>query len=211
MQIVEVLQQMKTRIRTAGMVALFAIVLTACTSTQGSLPATTGQSSSTSVDMVDSAMEEGADKPMSMESGEAMQMEQRDSMMKEDPANGESMDAEQHDAMMDGREPKAMSEQRYTDYSPAVLERATRTGRAVLFFKANWCPTCAAADAEFRANLEEIPADVTVLRVDYDTAKELKTKLRITYQHTFVQVDGNGDQIARWNGGGLRELRSSLK
>jgi hypothetical protein len=34
-----------------------------------------------------------------------------------------------------------------------------------------------------------------VFKTDYDTQKELKTKYKITYQHTFVLVDEAGDAI----------------
>jgi thioredoxin 1 len=47
---------------------------------------------------------------------------------------------------------------------------------------------------------------ITVLVVNYDKARDLKEKYHITYQHTFVQIDGNGDKLAVWNGGGVDTL-----
>lgn len=93
---------------------------------------------------------------------------------------------------------------RYEDYSAKNLSDAiTRTDRIVLFFAAlAWCPSCQAADKDFKANLDKLPKDVTVLIVNYDIEKELKSKYAITMQDTFVQVDSKGQEITRWNGGG---------
>lgn len=100
----------------------------------------------------------------------------------------------------------------YKDYSTSSLAEATKNdGKAVLFFWAAWCPYCKTANAEFLANLDKIPSNVTVLKTNYDTERELKIKYGITYQHTFVQVDAQGNQIAKWNGGGIQELLNNLK
>ena len=64
---------------------------------------------------------------------------------------------------------------------------------------------------EFNANLDRIPEDVIVLKTDYDSQKELKKKYGITYQHTFVLVDDEGNEIKTWNGGGIEELISNTK
>jgi thioredoxin 1 len=56
-----------------------------------------------------------------------------------------------------------------------------------------------------------LPADVVVFKTDYDTEKELKKKYGITYQHTFVLVDNEGNSIKKWNGGGVKELIEELK
>lgn len=93
---------------------------------------------------------------------------------------------------------------RYVDYSQDSFTKATTSkGKAVLFFAAlKWCPSCQAADKDFKANFSKVPQDVTILKVDYDTAKDMKQKYAITMQDTFVQVDSNGKEITRWNSGG---------
>ncbi|MCA9373330.1 thioredoxin family protein, partial [Candidatus Woesebacteria bacterium] len=101
-------------------------------------------------------------------------------------------------------------------YTATALAQAS-TGRRVLFFYANWCPTCRPADADFSANLEKFPADLTVVRVNYNDTdtdaeeKSLAEKYGITYQHTFVQIDADGNELARWNGGQTAELLANLK
>lgn len=104
----------------------------------------------------------------------------------------------------------------YLPYSPSVLASQAGTKR-VLYFYANWCPTCRPVDAELTQRSGEIPPGVTIIRVNYndtDTDEEekaLAAKYAITYQHTFVQIDENGNALATWNGGGLSELAANLK
>lgn len=99
----------------------------------------------------------------------------------------------------------------YVDYSETALSQATSKGKAVLFFHAAWCPTCKAANEAFLKNADQIPANVTILKTDYDTQTALKQKYAITYQHTFVQVNENGDELAKWNGGDIEELKNNIK
>ena len=98
----------------------------------------------------------------------------------------------------------------YFDYSPAAYTAAADKKR-VLYFYATWCPTCGVANQDFTVNAAQIPPDVVIFRTDYDRETTLKTKYGVTYQHTFVQVDKNGNELAKWNGGGLPELLRNLK
>ena len=87
----------------------------------------------------------------------------------------------------------------YEAYAPEKLSRA-ETGRVVLFFRASWCPTCRAVDKDIRAHLGDIPADLSILDVDYDNSSALKQKYGVTYQHTFVEVDKDGNLLKKWTG-----------
>lgn len=91
-----------------------------------------------------------------------------------------------------------MAKGSYEVYSPEKLALAN-TGKAVLFFRASWCPTCKTLDADIRAHLNEIPAGFTILNVDYDNSSALKQKYGVTYQHTLVQVDAQGNRIVKWD------------
>jgi thiol-disulfide isomerase/thioredoxin len=108
------------------------------------------------------------------------------------------------------------SQGRYTPYSSETFTNVT-TSRRVLFFYANWCPTCKPADESFAQNITKIPADVTLIRVNYNDTdteqaeKELAKKYGVTYQHTFVQIDEQGNEVAKWNGGKIEELLKNLK
>ena len=70
----------------------------------------------------------------------------------------------------------------------------------VLFFNAAWCSTCKEARENLEADPAAIPAGLTIVKVDYDDSDELKQKYGVTVQHTFVQVDADGNEIAKWNG-----------
>lgn len=83
--------------------------------------------------------------------------------------------------------------------------------KRVLFFHASWCPTCKVANQEFTNNFNNIPIDIVVFKTDYDNESALKQKYGITYQHTFVYVDGDGDELAKWNGGAIVELIANTK
>lgn len=85
----------------------------------------------------------------------------------------------------------------YSDYEASKLSNAEH-GTVILFFNANWCPTCVAANKNFSGSTP--PDGLTVLKVDYDDSTELKRKYGVTYQHTFVQVDKTGKLIKKWNG-----------
>jgi len=108
------------------------------------------------------------------------------------------------------------SSKQYLPYTKEVLESAGST-RRVLFFYASWCPTCIPANADFEKNSSMLPSDVTVIRVNYsdpdtDTEeKALATKYGITYQHTYVQIDSEGNEVTKWNGGSVKELLAKIK
>ena len=78
-------------------------------------------------------------------------------------------------------------------------------GPTVLFFNADWCPLCRADLADIDARISDL-GDVTVVVVDYDHAGDLKTKYGVTYQHTYVQIDGKGEKLALWSGGGVDRI-----
>jgi thioredoxin 1 len=85
----------------------------------------------------------------------------------------------------------------YELYAPEKLAFA-ESGVVVLHFHADWCPICRTLEEEILANPAGIPSGVHILKVEYDTATALKQKYGVTYQHTFVQVDAEGEQIAKW-------------
>jgi len=85
----------------------------------------------------------------------------------------------------------------YEAYSADKLALANE-GDVVLFFRASWCPTCRALDADIKGTV--IPAGVTILDVNYDTETALKQKYGVTSQHTLVQVDAEGNLIQKWQG-----------
>lgn len=108
------------------------------------------------------------------------------------------------------------ADSRYVEYAGGVLD-TLKDKKRVLFFYANWCPVCKPADESFRVNENKIPEDVVVIRVNYNDSetdqeeKDLAKKYGISYQHTYVQIDANGNEVSKWNGGQIDELLSNLK
>lgn len=139
--------------------------------------------------------------------------QEKDQMMaKQEPTEQDnSMAKTESETMM--KEPDSS----YVDYSSQVLadaEIAQKSGRrVVLFFHANWCPYCKAADKDFKANIgtDKFPKNLTLIKTDYDTQTELKKKYGVTSQHTFVQIDSTGNQITKWVSGETAELNTNIK
>lgn len=153
------------------------------------------------------------------ESQEAM-MKKEETVMTKDSTevkeNKEMLEDKDEKKMEKSEDDAKMTTSRYVPYSKEAFDSASKN-RRILFFFANWCPICKPADTSFTENVSKIPADVTVIRVNYNDTntdqeeKELAKKYGITYQHTFVQIDGTGKEIAKWNGGQMDELIRNIK
>lgn len=86
----------------------------------------------------------------------------------------------------------------YLDYSEEAL--STKIGnKRVLFFYANWCPSCRQQDAALKSATDQIPEGITIFKLNYDSEIALRQKHGVTTQHTFVQIDSNGDSLKKWN------------
>ncbi len=164
------------------------------------------------------AAEQAEQQAMIQKDEDAKMMEKQDEVMmdqKDDEVDGEAMMEKKDDS--DGEAMMEASSSMYVDYSDEVLEKAKMAQKSgqkvVLFFHANWCPFCVAADKDFKTsvNTENFPKNVTLIKTDYDSQTELKKKYGVTTQHTFVQIDSNGDVITKWVSGESAELTKKLK
>jgi thiol-disulfide isomerase/thioredoxin len=82
----------------------------------------------------------------------------------------------------------------YVAYSQQNL--AAAEGKRWLFFHAGWCPQCRAIEQDIEQ--DGVPEGVTILKVNYDTATDLKKKYGVTLQTTFVSVDEKGNQLEKF-------------
>lgn|GEM_PF-651178 len=80
----------------------------------------------------------------------------------------------------------------------------------VLFFAADWCPSCQMDLKDINANGSRL-GKVNVVVVNYDKSADLKAKYGVTVQDTFVQIDATGTNLAIWNGGGVDGVLAHLK
>lgn len=135
--------------------------------------------------------------------------EDHDSMMDDDHMmDDDAMMDDEGDSMMDDDHMmEADTHASYTAYTPGIL---TNGEPKVLFFHAAWCPNCRQADEQLARIYSEANAMLSVYRIDYDTEAELKQRYGITYQHTFVVVDGEGNAIQTVQGPTEAQLRAMV-
>jgi len=79
----------------------------------------------------------------------------------------------------------------YTAYDADAIAQSDAE-HIVLFFHATWCPSCRALDADIVANADDIPTDVEIYKIDYDTATDLKRQYGVTTQHSIIEISSNG-------------------
>jgi thioredoxin-like negative regulator of GroEL len=82
----------------------------------------------------------------------------------------------------------------YVEYSEAATMQAS--GTKLLFFHAPWCPQCRALEADIKKG--DIPAGVTIFKVDYDTHQSLRQKYGVTIQTTVVRIDEQGNLVSKF-------------
>ena len=96
----------------------------------------------------------------------------------------------------------------YTNYSPELIGETDTT---VLFFYADWCPSCIAAD-NIISREDLLSSGITLLKTDFDIELDLKQKYWVTTQHTFVQLDAEGNLVSKWNwSNSLEDIQAKLK
>ena len=83
----------------------------------------------------------------------------------------------------------------YVPYDEAKL--AASENDNYLFFHAPWCPQCRAIEDSINAG-GEIPEDVTIYKVDFDSNQTLRKQYGVTLQTTFVKVNSQGNLIDKY-------------
>ena len=87
----------------------------------------------------------------------------------------------------------------YTNYSEPAVQNALNNGeKVVLFFYASRDPISRQLDQDIIKNLKQLPADVSVFKVDYDTENILKQKYGVKTQQTFVMIDADWNKLNVW-------------
>lgn len=165
--------------RIAVPLAATALLLTAC------------GSSTASDESEPAAATSAAAEPMESTESEPMESTESDDMESEDMKETESESAEPAAAASGAYVTLAEyegSKDRYADSD------------VVLFFNADWCSTCKEARENLTGDPAAIPAGLTIVKVDYDDSDALKQRYGVTVQHTFVQVDADGNELAKWSG-----------
>lgn len=92
-------------------------------------------------------------------------------------------------AAPEAQDSESMQSGGYVEYTPQLI--AQTPGTKILFFHAEWCPQCRQLDSDLEST--GVPAGVTVMKVDYDSSRDLRQKYGVTQQTTLVRVDDNGE------------------
>jgi thiol-disulfide isomerase/thioredoxin len=99
----------------------------------------------------------------------------------------------------------------FINYSEANLEESFNNfDYTVLFFAADWCPTCIVAEENFLENADQIPSGVQILKADFDEETAMKKTYEVTIQHTFIQINENREALAKWSGGDIELMKQNL-
>jgi len=100
----------------------------------------------------------------------------------------------------------------FQPYSAAALAAAQKADKPVaLHFHADWCPTCRAQDKALQALKAEPGLDVTVLKVNYDTEKDLKRQYKVQSQSTMVVLRGEKERGRLVGDTSEAAIRTALK
>lgn len=94
----------------------------------------------------------------------------------------------------------------YESYTAAAVGYAS-LGEVVLFFFSPSCPACVLLDRDIITNRARIPKDVKILKVDFESASDLKTLYGVSEPHRLIQVNAAGNRITQW---GLSSTLSDL-
>ena len=92
----------------------------------------------------------------------------------------------------------------YGDYEPSLLANA-ENGIVILFFKTDECSTCKAFEEDLQENIAQLPTNMTLLKINLDVSDVLKTEYGVVQEHTYIQVDAQGNELKRWVGSSTLE------
>ena len=67
----------------------------------------------------------------------------------------------------------------------------------VLFFTAEWCPSCTALESVIEEKKNYIPPYTSIMLVDFDN-QSMREEYEVVKQHTFILLDEENNEIKRW-------------
>jgi len=97
-------------------------------------------------------------------------------------------------------------------YSAAALAEAEKGNQPVaLLFHADWCPTCRAQDKVVQTLKTEKGLDLTILKVNYDTEKDLKRRFKVNSQSSLIVLRGQKETARLVGDTSTDGIRGALK
>ena len=184
----------RTTVTTSLAAAAIALVVASCGTTDDA----TDASPASTEEMSEEMTSEDMDGDMTSEDmDDDMTSEDMDENMTSEEMDESDDDMEESEEAM-GSEEMMSGYVEYADYAADPGAYDADDGAVVLFFHADWCPDCRATDESLTS--AGVPDGLTVVKVDYDEMTDLRQEYGVTQQHTFVQVDGEGEEVATWTG-----------
>lgn len=102
-----------------------------------------------------------------------------------------------HEMPMGGAMEETKESGEYIDYSEETYNSLLGKKPLVLFFHANWCPTCRIMDKDIVSELKTFPAGTKILKTDFDKETELKKKYNVVGQSTIVVLNAKGEVVQK--------------
>jgi hypothetical protein len=97
----------------------------------------------------------------------------------------------------------------YADYSGAMSRYDGMT--IVYYFCSSSSTVCQQKEAALMSGTGAIPAKVTIVKVDFDMATDVKQKYGVMVSDTFVKVDSTGAKAMTWSGQPVSDVLAALK
>ena len=162
--------------------------------------------------MEEEVMEEKMEEKMEEEIEEE-EVEEEEVMEEEEEEENDDEEAEEKkedkkkDKKKNDDKQAAKNDGAYLAYEHGVVGNGEK---ALLFFHAEWCPTCHQKDAILSGLYDTGEYAISTYKVDYDNSDELKKLFGVVSQDTFVLIDGNGNVIANVSGANAVQLQNML-
>lgn len=99
----------------------------------------------------------------------------------------------------------------YEELTTDSITAALGSKNIILFFHADWCPSCVSTDQEIKDRITELPADAIILKTNYDTETKLREKFEIAAQHSIVIIDKNNALQFKQTGFNFDDIVSVLE
>lgn len=105
--------------------------------------------------------------------------------------------------------PSSANKVMHTDME--TTESFVARGPTVLLFVSNTGRQSLATLRDINDHGNLVPNDVTIVVVDMDRHPELRTRYGVKVSNTFVQIDGKGQALTRWSGGGANGVSKHVR
>lgn len=107
-------------------------------------------------------------------------------------------------------QPENMQPGAYIDYSDEAFVGSAGTKR-ILFFYSDKNPKSVTLGQEITLLSDQIPENVTFLRINYDAETEMNSTYKILSPNVLIQVDQKDQEISRWTDGKFEDILKSIK